>query len=216
MVSDSQPRRLLIGRERIFYTGLLGNSRKTRRLGSFTIHVATNGSFDIKVGDGTWQSRRIFALKPFTSHQLWSSADSITTVTFESETVDLAYMEELFTQINESEEGIGWRNTLKPFGRKSCLMPMRMGSLLGSLTIMFSAGCCPDEIPTSGWRIFSTGCSTTSMRTTCPRKPAPPTFVCRHPGFCICSRMKRKFPFAPCERGSARGVSWITPTPTAA
>jgi AraC-like DNA-binding protein len=106
MASDSQPRKLLIGRERIFYTGLLGNSRKTRRLGSFTIHVATNGSFDIKVGDGTWQSRRIFALKPFTSHQLWSSADCISTVTFESETVDLAYMEDLFTQINESHEGI--------------------------------------------------------------------------------------------------------------
>jgi AraC-like DNA-binding protein len=105
MASDNQPKRLLIGRERLFYTGLLGNSRKPRRLGSFTIHVATSGSFDIKVGDGTWQSRRIFALKPFTPHQLWSAADCITTVSFESETVNLAYMEDLFTQINESDEG---------------------------------------------------------------------------------------------------------------
>ncbi len=105
VASDTQSRKMLIGRERLFYTGLLGNSRKTRRLGSFTVHVATSGSFDIKVGGGSWQSRRIFALKPFTPHQLWSSADSIATACFESETVDWAYTEELFRQINESDQG---------------------------------------------------------------------------------------------------------------
>lgn len=96
---------MLIGRSRLFYRGLVGNSMKARRHGAVTIYVATDASFDIKVGNGHWQSRRVIALEPFTAHRLWSPGGYMSNICIEVETVDRLAIEKLIAEINDGSEG---------------------------------------------------------------------------------------------------------------
>ena len=58
---ETLPSRMLIGRDRLFYSGLLGNAMKTRRLGAVAVYVATGGHLEVSVDGGQWQERRIVA-----------------------------------------------------------------------------------------------------------------------------------------------------------
>lgn len=103
-MTDRLRSRMLIGRDRLFYSGLLGNSMRTRRLGALTLYTATGGEFDIQIGDGPWQTRRIVALPPFTPHRLRSPCGWIITICLEPETIDTAAMGELIACINDGPE----------------------------------------------------------------------------------------------------------------
>lgn len=95
--------RMLIGRDRLFYSGLVGNSMKTRRLGAITIYAAAGDHFDIQVGDSGWQSRQLVALAPFTPHRLRSPDGHITNICIESETIEYGQMHTLISTINGSD-----------------------------------------------------------------------------------------------------------------
>lgn len=78
---------LLIGQDRLFYSGLIGNSMRERRLGGFTIYVSPDDGLEISVEGGAWQKREIVALAPFTEHRLRGDSDCMFNVMIESESV---------------------------------------------------------------------------------------------------------------------------------
>jgi AraC-like DNA-binding protein len=103
-MTDRLPSRMLIGRDRLFYSGLLGNSMKTRRLGALTLYTAPDTEFDIQIGEGPWRKRRIVALPSFTPHRLRSPSGCITSICLEPETIDPASIDELVARINDGPE----------------------------------------------------------------------------------------------------------------
>lgn len=103
-LNEKLPSRMLIGRDRLFYSGLLGNAMKTRRLGAIAIYVATDGHLDVRVDGGPWRSRRIVALPAYVPHQLRTPGGHIVTVCLEPETVDRDALAGLVAHINDGPE----------------------------------------------------------------------------------------------------------------
>lgn len=103
---EALPSRMLIGRDRLFYSGLVGNSMKTRRLGAVAIYVATDQHLEIKVGDGPWVTRRIVALPPFTPHRLRTPNGVIANICLEAETIEQEAIHELVAHINDGPEDV--------------------------------------------------------------------------------------------------------------
>lgn len=101
---DRLPSRMLIGRDRLFYSGLVGNSMKPRRLGAIGIYAATETDMEIKIGDGPWQQRGIVALEPFTPHQLRTKSGHITNICLEPETIDQDEIHRIIAEINRCED----------------------------------------------------------------------------------------------------------------
>jgi AraC-like DNA-binding protein len=98
------PSRMLIGRDRVFYSGLLGNSMKTRCLGAVTVYVATGAPLEIKIADGAWEARLIIALPPFTRHRLRAPSGFIANICLEPETIDQHTIDAFITQLNKRPE----------------------------------------------------------------------------------------------------------------
>ncbi len=101
---DRLPSRMLIGRERLFYSGLVGNAMSTRRLGAVAVYASPDSHLDIRVGDGPWQKRRIAAVPAFAPHRLRTPSGRIATVCFEPETVDAAEAAAFVARINDGPE----------------------------------------------------------------------------------------------------------------
>jgi AraC-like DNA-binding protein len=103
-VEERLPSRMLIGRDRIFYSGFVGNSMKTRCLGAVKVYVATGDHLQIKIGDGSWEARRIVALPPFTPHRLRTPGGFIVTICLEPETIDQNTIDEFIAHVNRRPE----------------------------------------------------------------------------------------------------------------
>lgn len=88
MTSDqTKSSRMLIGRDRLYYWGLLGRSMKSRRMGSYTIYALPEGTFDIAIADGAFTSQRIAIVPPFVPHRLHSECGRINTIALEPESL---------------------------------------------------------------------------------------------------------------------------------
>ena len=98
------PSRMLIGRERLFYSGLVGNAMTTRRLGAVTVYAAPDSHLEISVEGGPWQARRIAAVAAFVPHRLRTPGGRIATVCFEPETVDRGDAAALIARVNDGPE----------------------------------------------------------------------------------------------------------------
>lgn len=61
---------MLLGSDRIFYTGRLRRSMKARRLGGISIYAVPEGAFDISIADGARQSASIVAIPPYQQHRI--------------------------------------------------------------------------------------------------------------------------------------------------
>lgn len=94
---------LLIGQDRLFYSGLIGNSMRVRRLGGFAIYVSPGDTFEISIEDGPWQRREIIAIMPFTEHRLRGASDRIFDVMIESESVAPEDLRLLFDRANSAD-----------------------------------------------------------------------------------------------------------------
>ncbi len=103
-VEERMPSRMLIGRDRIFYSGLVGNSMKSRCGGAVNVYVATGDHLDIKIGDGPWEPRRIVALPPYTPHRLRTPSGFIVTICLEPETIDQSAIDTFIAHINGKPE----------------------------------------------------------------------------------------------------------------
>lgn len=101
---ETLPSRMLIGRDRLFYSGLLGNAMKTRRLGAVAVYVATGGHLEASVDGGPWQVRRIVALPAYVPHRLRTPDGRIATVCLEPETVDREDLGALLSHVNDGPE----------------------------------------------------------------------------------------------------------------
>lgn len=84
MSTPWNPAVLVIGRDRLFYSGLAGNSKKPRKLGSFTLYFATDDVFQIDLGQG-WQSVQAALVEPYQTHRLLAPAGRIHNIGFEPE-----------------------------------------------------------------------------------------------------------------------------------
>lgn len=80
------PAVLVIGRDRMFYSGLAGNSKKPRNLGGFTFYFAPDGEFQIDMGAG-WVSTESALVAPFQTHRLLSPTGIIHNIGFEPESL---------------------------------------------------------------------------------------------------------------------------------
>jgi AraC-like DNA-binding protein len=98
------PSRMLIGRDRLFYSGLVGNSMKTRCLGAVTVYVATGAPLQIRIADGAWETRLIVALPPFTPHRLRTPSGFIATIGLEPETIDRHAIDAFIAHLNKRPE----------------------------------------------------------------------------------------------------------------
>jgi AraC-like DNA-binding protein len=98
------PSRMLLGRDRIFYSGLLGNAMQTRRLGAVAIYAATEADLEIKIGGAPWRSRRLVALAPYAPHMLRTQSGEIVTLCLESESIDAGELAALIAEINGAED----------------------------------------------------------------------------------------------------------------
>ncbi len=95
---------LLIGQDRLFYSGLIGNSMRVRRLGGFAIYSSPCGGLEISIAGGPWQKREIVALMPFTEHRLRGDSDRLFDVLIESESVAPEDLARLFEIANSGGE----------------------------------------------------------------------------------------------------------------
>lgn len=93
---------MMLGRERLFYTGLLGNSMRPRRMGSVAIYAARTGSFSISIDGGPFRKRRIIALAPFVSHRLFSHDGHILNICIEPESIETTVMADLLAEFNDA------------------------------------------------------------------------------------------------------------------
>jgi AraC-like DNA-binding protein len=100
-IDERLPSRMLIGRDRLFYSGLLGNAMKTRCLGAVTVYVATGAPLEIKIADGAWEARLIVALPPFTPHRLRTPSGFIANICLEPETIDQHTIDALIAHLNK-------------------------------------------------------------------------------------------------------------------
>lgn len=97
---------MAIGRDRFFYSGLLGNSGKPRCLGGITIYVAPEGGFDIGFGkSGSFENRQIAALRPYETHRLVSPCGRILNLGFEPESLSDRAQASLIARANDPEQG---------------------------------------------------------------------------------------------------------------
>ena len=94
------PSRMLLGRDRLFYGGLVGNAMKTRCLGAMAIYAARAR----EIGAEAWRSRRIVALAPNTPHRLNTRSGEIANLCLESESIDRDEMQSLIAEINAAED----------------------------------------------------------------------------------------------------------------
>jgi len=94
------PSHMMIGRERLFYTGLLGNSMRPRRMGSIAIYVASGDSFSISIDGAAFRRTRIVALAPFVSHRMYSPDGCILNICIEPESVAAGVTADLLEEFN--------------------------------------------------------------------------------------------------------------------
>jgi AraC-like DNA-binding protein len=102
--ADTPPSRMLLGRDRLFYGGLVGNSMKTRCLGAVTLYAAVDGEMEIRIGDGPWRRRGMIALTPYTPHMLRTGSGQIANLCLESESIDRADLASLIDEINAADD----------------------------------------------------------------------------------------------------------------
>lgn len=98
------PSRMLIGRDRLFYSGLLGNAMKTRRLGAIAVYVAPDSHLEVRTGGGAWQTRRIVAVPAYTPHQFRTPSGTIATVCIEPESIDARAAAEFVAHVNDGPQ----------------------------------------------------------------------------------------------------------------
>lgn len=80
---------LAIGRDRLYYSGLLGNSRKPRCLGAYALYFASDKAFEIDRGDG-WQTLCAAVVEPFRNHRLHAPSGHIHMVGLEPESLSVS------------------------------------------------------------------------------------------------------------------------------
>lgn len=103
--AERLPSRMLIGRERLFYSGLVGKTMTARRLGAVTIYAAPDSHLELSVEGGPWRQRRIAAVPAFMAHRLRTPGSGrVATVCFEPETVAAGDVAALIARINDGPE----------------------------------------------------------------------------------------------------------------
>lgn len=114
MTSDRTAEQMAIGRDRFFYSGLLGNSGKPRTLGCVTIHVAPQGPIDAGLGkSGPFGPRAIIALPPYGTHRLMAPRGRILTLGFEPESLDDSTQADLIARANDPVRGVELANRIR-------------------------------------------------------------------------------------------------------
>lgn len=89
MTTAWNPGVLVIGRDRLFYSGLAGNSKKPRNLGGYTFYFATDGAFQVDRGAG-WETVEAALVAPFQTHRLLAPTGMIHDIGFEAESLSPA------------------------------------------------------------------------------------------------------------------------------
>lgn len=103
MTQAWNPGVLVIGRDRMFYSGLCGNSGKPRSLGAYSLYLATEGTFQISTDEGDWRDCDVALAAPFQTHRLRAPTGMIHNLGFEPESLSPAAISRL-SQIVETPD----------------------------------------------------------------------------------------------------------------
>ena len=104
MLAEGNPNVMLVGPDRVFYNGLLGNTGKERQLGGFAIYTAPVGDFEIAIEDGPKRRTRIAAVSPHVRHRITAEANLIGSVVIEPETVAPGELDALARRTLDAQE----------------------------------------------------------------------------------------------------------------
>ena len=94
---------MLLGTDRVFYTGRLWRSMKARNLGALSIYAVPEGAFDISFGDSIRRSLNIVAVPPYTAHRLSPPRGPIWNLLIEPESLSAAAMAKIVADCNGPE-----------------------------------------------------------------------------------------------------------------
>ncbi|KFI28388.1 AraC family transcriptional regulator [Haematobacter massiliensis] len=78
---------MMIGRDRIYYCGLVGNSMHRRELGAVAVYVAPNRDLEIAQGAGPARRVDVAVVTPYTPHRLRTASGSIACLLIEPESI---------------------------------------------------------------------------------------------------------------------------------
>lgn len=94
---------MLVGGDRVYYYGHVGNAMQVRCLCPMTLYAAPTDAIEISIDAGPWQAGSLFAVAPFTRHRVQSSSGFISTICIETETVERAELAQLMARVNAPE-----------------------------------------------------------------------------------------------------------------
>jgi AraC-like DNA-binding protein len=91
--APSSPRRpserfMWLTPDRVLYVGLLGTPA-VRTMGSVNVYVAYEGTIQVRIDGGDWQTTQLAVVPPYMPHQVSAEARLIHVLQIEAETVDL-------------------------------------------------------------------------------------------------------------------------------
>jgi AraC-like DNA-binding protein len=98
------PSRMWLGRDRLFYGGLVGDAMQTRCLGAMAIYAAQTCEIEISLGAGPWLRRRLVALAPYAPHRLRTQSGEIACLCLEPESIDRAELPSWLAALNRDED----------------------------------------------------------------------------------------------------------------
>lgn len=91
---------MLLGNDRIFYTGRLRRSIKARRLGGVSIYAVPEGTFDISIGDGASRSVSIVGIAPYVPHRIMPPRGPIWNLLIEPECLSQTVVADILALCN--------------------------------------------------------------------------------------------------------------------
>ncbi|WP_394777882.1 helix-turn-helix transcriptional regulator [Undibacterium sp.] len=93
---------MLITPDRVAYAGLLGQPQ-TREFGSLAVYVSLGSPFQLRVGNGNWESAEIRVIAPDTPHQIRTTDRLIASIMIEAESICMDKLPH-FLQVSSAPE----------------------------------------------------------------------------------------------------------------
>lgn len=87
--ADARRNLILIERNRVFYSGLLGRPT-ARAIGALTVYASDRAPLRVRIGSGEWETVQAAVVAPFVEHQIMGAERHIHCLLIEPEHLDLA------------------------------------------------------------------------------------------------------------------------------
>lgn len=109
MKSGNQGKYMLVLRDRVFYSGLLGGDMKKRTLGAIAIYLAPSGSIRVNTsGCKEWVTLDVAIVPPYQAHQVTSKSGEIISILIEPERLSSSICNRLIKEIGNTFNSLSY------------------------------------------------------------------------------------------------------------